>query len=550
MSSGEESEENHSFSDGDSTIPSPTDDTRRDPSISYTFKLPEPKSDRVTRGKESTNIDAGGTHQQQSLKRYQTSDTLTLQGVSSDLVAAAAAAAETVGASSGTQVHSKLSKVDKNFKMDQTLKDALLEVATAFCKKQNAANFTGDLPYFGVPVEVDLKKYIIPISAPNRFLDTINAVCDREEYTDSGKIAVMKSRLLGPAIQHFNWFEERQTWAQAREHLLLLYPEVESYTTVNAKCQSLKREKQEQIGAFAGRIRVEYDTLRRLHPSPKYDKDVQEQDMILKILEVLPISERKFIQIANPTTFYEVLKQILAYCEREAALKLSIADIKKEQKMKSGAFEVNIVASGSQTQKQESTGQTSGGKTFNNPAHANFTCTFCNIRGHVQKDCKKRKYAESQGALPKNNVQSNKGKNNDSNFKFNPKQNSNNRNNGSEIRCTYCGLKGHMIATCRHRQKAAYQSNNTISDVPFCKYCKGYGHLITICRKRIEMEQIKSKQHNNVYYGENRNANGNNSYYKDNPRRCYRCQSTTHIAKFCNNNFNSSNNAKNSNQNF
>ena len=276
-SSGEESEYNPLF-DEDSPIPSPTDDKTKDPSVSYKLKDKGPKSDRVTRGEGSTSRDTDGTHLQQPLKRYQTSDTLTLQGVSSDLAAAAAAAP--VGASSGTQVHSKLSKVDKNFKMDQTLKDALLEVATAFCKKQNAANFTGDLPYFGVPVEVDLKKYIIPISAPNRFLDIISAVCDREEFTDSGKIAVLKSRLLGPAVEHWNWFEEGQNWAKAREHLLLLYPEVESYTTVMAKAQSLKREKQEQIGAFAGRVKVLYDTLRRLHPSAKYDKEVQEQDMI------------------------------------------------------------------------------------------------------------------------------------------------------------------------------------------------------------------------------------------------------------------------------
>ena len=64
------------------------------------------------------------------------------------------------------------------------------------------------------------------------------------------------------------------------------------------------------------------------------------------------------------------------------------------------------------------------------------------------------------------------------------------------------------------------------------------------------MEEIKSRQHNSVYYGENNNANGNNSSYNNNPRRCYRCQSTTHIAKYCNNNTNNSSNANNSNQNF
>ena len=228
-------------------------------------------------------------------------------------------------------------------------------------------------------------------------------------------------------------------------------------------------------------------------------------------------------------------------------MKLSIDDIKKEQKIKAGAFEVNTIAAGSQASKQGTAGQASGGKTANNPAHANFTCSFCKNKGHIQKDCRKKKYAESQGAVPKNNAQTNKSKNNDSNFKFNPKQNAGNKNNSNDIRCSYCGLKGHIIATCRHRQKAAYQSNNTVPDAPFCKYCKGYGHLISVCKKRIEMEEIKSRQHNSGYYSDNNNSGGNNSSYNNNPRRCYRCQATMHIAKYCPTN---SNNSNNSNQNF
>ena len=543
MNSSEESaEENQSNSDGDSPISSPLDNIESDPTFSYTLKASVSKSDRVTRGKESTNLGADRTHQQQPLRRYQTSHLLTFQGISSDK---AAAAVPVVEASKVTQ---------KKFKMDKDLKDELMNVARDFCKKQNAANFIGDLPYFGVPVETDPKKNIIDINEPTRFLDTIQAVCDKESYSDSGKISVMKSRLLGAATGHFNWFDEGQTWDKAKEHLLLLYPEVENYRCVMSKCQNLKRERQEQIGAYAGRIRTEYEKLRRLHPSKHYGKEVQEQDMIQKILEVLPSSERMFIKVADPTVnnFYEVLKQILSYCETETVLKLSIDDIKKEQKVKSGVVEVNNITAGTQSQKQGATSQTSGGKTANNPAHANLTCSFCKNRGHIQKDCRKKKYAESQGATPKNNVQSNKNKSNDSTFKFNPKQNNYSKNNSSEVRCNYCGYKGHMIATCRHRQKAAYQSNNTIPDAPFCKYCKRYGHLISICKKRIEMEEIKAKQHNNVYYNENNNANGNNSSYNNNsynnnPRRCYRCQSTTHIAKYCNSNTNNSNN---SNQNF
>ena len=49
------------------------------------------------------------------------------------------------------------------------------------------------------------------------------------------------------------------------------------------------------------------------------------------------------------------------------------------------------------------------------------------------------------------------------------------------------------------------------------------------------MEDIKSRQHNNGIFCGNfsNNAGGNNNTYNNNPRRCYRCQATTHIAKYC-----------------
>ena len=42
--------------------------------------------------------------------------------------------------------------------------------------------------------------------------------------------------------------------------------------------------------------------------------------------------------------------------------------------------------------------------------------------------------------------------------------------------------------------------------------------------------------------GNNSGANSNNNSYNNNTRRCYRCNETTHIAKYCNNqNFNNYN---------
>ena len=101
---------------------------------------------------------------------------------------------------------------------------------------------------------------------------------------------------------------------------------------------------------------------------------------------------------------------------------------------------------------------------------------------------------------------------------------------------------GHTIATCRFRQKNEYQNasaNNNYSSI-FCRYCKHAGHLIQDCRKRMwNEEKFKNGIATN---GGNASAacsnNSNGSNYNNNPvpRQCYRCNETTHIAKFCPNN--------------
>ena len=86
-----------------------------------------------------------------------------------------------------------------------------------------------------------------------------------------------------------------------------------------------------------------YDTLQRLHPSKNYHDQVKQSDSIRKLLEILPVADRKWIKISDPAenTFWEVLKKILVYVDTETSLKLSIDDIEKEQKAKSDTVEVN-----------------------------------------------------------------------------------------------------------------------------------------------------------------------------------------------------------------
>ena len=102
------------------------------------------------------------------------------------------------------------------------------------------------------------------------------------------------------------------------------------------------------------------------------------------------------------------------------------------------------------------------------------------------------------------------------------------------MRCNFCNIKGHTIAICRFRQKEEYPNagNNSNYNTVSCKYCKCAGHTIAVCKKRIWKESQNSGYNTNS--GSNSNTNSNS--YNNNPRKCFRCGDTTHIAKYCPNN--------------
>ena len=129
-----------------------------------------------------------------------------------------------------------------------------------------------------------------------------------------------------------------------------------------------------------------------------------------------------------------------------------------------------------------------GSKQF--PCNANKQCHFCKNKGHIQSECRKKKWAEANKIKPKSdNYQNNKSYNIDSNSKYNtsPQSSRGNVDNKTFIRCNYCNIKGHGIAECRHRQKEEY--DNAGSGTIWCRYCKCAGHTIDVCKKRINKEQ-------------------------------------------------------------
>ena len=423
--------------------------------------------------------------------------------------------------------------------------DSFKEIGLA--AKQNSTSFLSELPYFGVSQDFDPKKNIIPLNEPTRFLEIVNLVTDTADFTVAGKIKVLKSKLLGSALEHWSNYDGGDSWDNAKKHLLSMFPEVQSYTSAITKVAQLKRENKEQISQYATRIVKTFNNLQKLHPGGNYHDKVKQSDSIRKLLEVLPLQDRKWIKNSNPAenTFPEVLKQILVYVETESALRLSQEDINREQKNKSTTYEVNSTEQSGSSKKskkqsqqiaaneQGSSNSGNQGSKQNNP---NFgkTCNYCHKQNHIISECKKKKFNDQNRNQNRNQgaQQGNSNYKNGSNFKYNPNQGNYNSNSNITSRYNYCNCIGHNIGTCRFRQKNEYlnAASNGSNSITFCKYCKCAGHSISNCRKRQWKE---NQEGNNAGAADNSNAGPINYNNNPSPRKCYRCNETTHIAKFC-----------------
>ena len=137
--------------------------------------------------------------------------------------------------------------------------DAMHQVGTT--AHQNNTYFLSDIPYFGIPPEADKKKSIIPLGEAGRFLEIVDSVTDNDDFNVAGKIAVLKSKLLGPAQDHWSDYTGGDDWNLAKEHLLSLFPEVQSYASVKTNITNMKYESNEQISSYANRIHKAYNTL-------------------------------------------------------------------------------------------------------------------------------------------------------------------------------------------------------------------------------------------------------------------------------------------------
>ena len=167
---------------------------------------------------------------------------------------------------------------------------------------------------------------------------------DKNDFTDAGKISVLKSRLLGSACEYWNHYDGEEDFAKACRYLLERYPDVQDYGQVLNKVNNLKRAQTEQITSYANRIQDLYDKMQLLHPDRSMSIGSKRSDSVQKLIEILPQQHRRWIKIDKPAehTFSNVLRQILQYVETETELKLSVEDITKE-KARQGTKEVDNI---------------------------------------------------------------------------------------------------------------------------------------------------------------------------------------------------------------
>ena len=99
---------------------------------------------------------------------------------------------------SGSQLIDSSSTSKSSTKMNSSeMKAAFKDMSDSFKQigqsaKQNSTNFLGDLPFYGVPESFDRNKNIIKLSEPTRFLDIVDLVTDKANFTPAGKIQVTR----------------------------------------------------------------------------------------------------------------------------------------------------------------------------------------------------------------------------------------------------------------------------------------------------------------------------------------------------------------------
>ena len=204
------------------------------------------------------------------------------------------------------------------------MKEAFEAVAVQ-TRNNDMRNLT-ELPYFGIASDPEGKKWVT--DSCNEFIAHVEKATTGDAWNDQGRIRVLRSKLLGPALEYFNDFEGENV-DEATAFLYRMFHDPTTYASVSAEIERFKRRTGEQIPFIAIRIAKLYQKLKRVSTADLTDEwiDKSKKELLLKLM---PGAVRNFVKVDED--IYDVLlEKIVDYLEINSQHNLTRADIDTER---------------------------------------------------------------------------------------------------------------------------------------------------------------------------------------------------------------------------
>ena len=203
----------------------------------------------------------------------------------------------------------------------RSMKVAFEEVATA--NKTNDYRRLPELPFFGILPKNNDKIWVM--KDLKQFLEHIESATPNDSWNDSGRIEVLRSKLLGTRRDVFCKFKG-DTWELAKQFLLLKFPQTVTYQKKFKELNTLKRNKGEQLMDLAGRISLIWDDIESVAPTLSAGRAVQSKETFLNLI---PSCVRTQVNV-DTDTYEQIVAKAVAYLELNPQLKVTESDIENE----------------------------------------------------------------------------------------------------------------------------------------------------------------------------------------------------------------------------
>ena len=198
------------------------------------------------------------------------------------------------------------------------LKDIFKDVSSQ--NKRDNVLTLNDLPYFGIDPAADAKKWIIPLEECVQFLDMVEKQTEDVDFSEKGRIRVLKTHLLGNAQNYWKGFRG-DSWGLARAFLLARYPDINDYDSYMDKVRALKRKPDEQMCNYATRVEDAWDKLQKEAGGTMSDAQIL-KDKKSTLIAACPAEIKNFVDVTSDAVTYAMaLKGITSWLERNKQYK-------------------------------------------------------------------------------------------------------------------------------------------------------------------------------------------------------------------------------------